>query len=412
MNESKSFEISKEIVLEAFHRVKANKGAAGVDGKTIADFEGDLERNLYKIWNRMSSGTYFPPAVRTVEIPKKDGGTRKLGVPTVADRIAQMVVKLYLEPKVEPKFHEDSYGYRPGKSALQAVRRAQERCWRKAWIVDLDIRAFFDTLDHSLIMRAVKKHTNEKWILLYIERWLKAPVEITEGTLESRNQGSPQGSVISPLLSNIFMHHAFDDWMRKTYPAVPFERYADDAVVHCTTEKQAEYIRSEIAHRLALCKLELHPEKTKIVYCLHAKRRRQYDHIQFDFLGFTFRPRKALSRHGHRFLNFLPAVSKKALKNIHAEIRGWRLHVRTPATLEDLARIVNPSVQGWYNYYGQFYKSELTAHLRHINTYLVRWVMRKFKRFKGHQTRAKEWLRSVARRTPNLFAHWKLGLTP
>lgn len=258
-------------------------------------------------------------------------------------------------------------------------------------------------------MRAVKKHT---WILLYIERWLRAPVETTEGILESRNQGSPQGSVISPLLSNIFMHHAFDDWMRKTYPAVPFERYADDAVVHCTTEKQAEYIRSEIAHRLALCKLELHPEKTKIVYCLHAKRRQQYDHIQFDFLGFTFCPRKAISRHGHRFLNFLPAVSKKALKNIHAEIRGWRLHVRTPATLEGLARIVNPSVKGWYNYYGQFYKSELTGHFRHINTSLVRWVMRKFKRFKGHQTRAKEWLRSVARRTPNLFVHWKLGLTP
>ncbi len=412
MSKPKPFDISKEIVEEAFYRVKANQGAAGVDGQTIEDFEKDLERNLYKIWNRMSSGTYFPPAVRTVEIPKKDGGVRKLGVPTVADRVAQMVVKLHLEPKVEPHFHEDSYGYRPGRSASQAVGKAQERCWRYAWVVDLDIRAFFDTLDHSLIMKAVKKHTDERWILLHVERWLKAPVQTTDGILEARDQGSPQGSVISPLISNIFMHHAFDDWMRKTYPSIPFERYADDAVVHCTSEKQAKYIRSEIAKRLALCKLELHPEKTRIVYCQHAKRRQQYDHIQFDFLGFSFRPRKAINRHGQRFLNFLPAVSKKALKNIHAEIRGWRLHVRTPATLEDLAQIVNPSVQGWFNYYGRFYKSVLKAHLRDINTYLVRWVMRKFRRFKGHRTRAKEWLRSIAQRMPTLFAHWKLGLTP
>lgn len=412
MSKPKPFNISKEIVREAFYRVKANQGAAGIDGKTIEDFEKDLERNLYKIWNRMSSGTYFPPAVRTVEIPKKDGGVRKLGVPTVADRVAQMVAKLYLEPKVEPHFHEDSYGYRPGRSAIQAVGKAQERCWKYAWVVDLDIRAFFDTLDHSLILKAVKKHTDERWILLYVERWLKAPVQTTDGILVARDQGSPQGSVISPLISNIFMHHAFDAWMRKTYPGVPFERYADDAVVHCTTEKQAKYIQSEVAKRLALCKLELHPEKTKIVHCQHAKRRQTYDHIQFDFLGFSFRPRKAINRHGHRFLNFLPAISTKALKHIHSEIRGWRLHTRTPAKLEDLAQIVNPSVQGWYNYYGQFYKSELKAHLRDINTYLVRWVMRKFKRFKGHQTRAKEWLRGVAQRVPTLFVHWKLGLLP
>jgi RNA-directed DNA polymerase len=337
---------------------------------------------------------------------------RKLGVPTVADRVAQMVAKLYMEPKVEPQFHEDSYGYRPGKSALQAVTRAQERCWKQAWVVDLDIRAFFDTLDHSLIMRAVKKHTDERWILLYIERWLKAPVKTTEGFVEARDQGSPQGSVISPLLSNIFMHHAFDDWMRKACPTTPFERYADDAVVHCTSEKQAKYVRNEIAKRLTLFKLELHPEKTKIVYCKHAARTQQYEHIQFDFLGFSFRPRAAINRHGQKFLNFLPAVSKKALKNIHQEIRGWRLHVRNPATLEDLAQIVNPSVQGWYNYYGRFYKSELKAHLRDINTYLVRWVMRKFKRFRGHPTRAKEWLRGVAQRTPTLFVHWDLGLIP
>ena len=335
-----------------------------------------------------------------------------LTVPTVADRVAQTVVKLYLEPKVEPLFHEDSYGYRPGKSALQAVAVAQQRCWRQAWVVDLDIRAFFDTLDHSLVMRAVKKHTNEKWILLYIERWLKAPVQDADGNVEARNQGSPQGSVISPLLSNIFMHHAFDEWMRTTYPSAPFERYADDAVVHCSSAQHALQLRDEIAKRLKLCKLELHPEKTRIVYCKHAARKQHYEQVQFDFLGFSFRPRAALNRHGKRFLNFMPAISVTAVKEIHEEMREWKLHTRTPARLEDLAQIVNPSVQGWYNYYGRFYKSVLKSHLRHINIYLVRWVMRKYKRFSRHKTRAKEWLRSVYHREPTLFAHWKLGLSP
>ena len=410
MNKPKPFDISAEIVREAFYRVKENKGAAGVDGQTVEDFEENLERNLYKVWNRMSSGTYIPPAVRAVEIPKIDGGVRTLGVPTVADRVAQMVVKLYLEPEVEPRFHEDSYGYRPGKSALQAVSRAQQSCWKQAWVVDLDIRAFFDTLDHSLVLRAVRKHTNEKWILLYIERWLKAPLQNREGKMEARNQGSPQGSVISPLLSNIFMHHAFDEWMRTTHPSAPFERYADDAVVHCSSEKHALHLRSEIAKRLKLCKLELHPEKTRIVYCKHDARRQHYEHVQFDFLGFSFRPRAALNRQGQRFVNFMPAISAKALKKIHEEMRAWKLHVRTPATLEDLAQIVNPPVQGWYSYYGRFYKSVLKSHLRHINIYLVRWVMRKYKRFRRHQTRAKEWLRGVYNRNPTLFMHWRLGL--
>ena len=412
MNKPKPFDISAEIVREAFYRVKENKGAAGVDGQTVEDFEENLERNLYKVWNRMSSGTYIPPAVRAVEIPKIDGGVRTLGVPTVADRVAQMVVKLYLEPEVEPRFHEDSYGYRPGKSALQAVSRAQQSCWKQAWVVDLDIRAFFDTLDHSLVLRAVRKHTNEKWILLYIERWLKAPLQNREGKMEARNQGSPQGSVISPLLSNIFMHHAFDEWMRTTHPSAPFERYADDAVVHCSSEKHALHLRSEIAKRLKLCKLELHPEKTRIVYCKHDARRQHYEHVQFDFLGFSFRPRAALNRQGQRFVNFMPAISAKALKKIHEEMRAWKLHVRTPATLEDLAQIVNPPVQGWYSYYGRFYKSVLKSHLRHINIYLVRWVMRKYKRFRRHQTRAKERLRGVYNRNPTLFMHLRLGLNP
>ena len=297
MSKAKPFEISQVVVEEAFRRVKANKGAAGVDGESIAEFESELENNLYRIWNRMSSGTYMPPPVKSVEIPKDNGkGVRRLGVPTVADRVAQMVVKLYLEPQVEPTFHADSYGYRPGKSALDAVAKTRERCWRSAWVIDLDIRGFFDNLDYNLVLRAVRKHTECKWILLYIERWLKAPIQMEDGALIPRASGSPQGSVISPLVSNIFMHHAFDEWMRKTFPNVPFERYADDVVAHCKTEKQAKYVRDVIAKRLALCKLELHPEKTRIVYCKDELRRGNYKHERFDFLGYTFRPRTARTR--------------------------------------------------------------------------------------------------------------------
>ncbi|MCA1617697.1 MAG: group II intron reverse transcriptase/maturase, partial [Acidobacteria bacterium] len=251
MDKTKPYSISKKVVWEAYLRVKANDGAAGIDDESVADFERDLKNNLYKIWNRMSSGTYFPPPVRTVSIPKSNGGERKLGIPTVGDRVAQMVVKLYLEPEVEPHFHPDSYGYRPAKSAVDAVETARKRCWRYDWCIDLDIKGFFDNLDHSLIMRAVKKHTNVAWVLLYIERWLKAPIQLEDGTLEERDRGTPQGSVVSPLLANTFMHHAFDEWMRGEFPHVPFERYADDVLVHCASEKQAKFVLAAIQKRLA-----------------------------------------------------------------------------------------------------------------------------------------------------------------
>ena len=228
MPEAKPYAISKQVVWEAYQEVKANHGAAGVDGQSIEAFETDLKGNLYKIWNRMSSGSYFPPPVRLVEIPKASGGTRPLGIPTVGDRVAQMVVKMHLEPLVEPQFHPDSYGYRPGKSALDAVATARERCWRSDWVIDLDIKGFFDNLGHELVMKAVRHHAEAPWVLLYIERWLKAPVERQDGSREERTKGSPQGSVVSPLLANLFMHYAFDLWMRRTYPDIRFERYADD----------------------------------------------------------------------------------------------------------------------------------------------------------------------------------------
>jgi len=367
LSKVKPFNISKQVVWEAYKRVKANKGAAGVDEETIAEFEEDLKDNLYKLWNRMSSGSYFPPPVRLVEIPKGKGSTRPLGIPTVTDRIGQMVVKLYLEPEIEPHFHPDSYGYRPGKSALEAVGVARKRCWWYDWVVDLDIRGFFDTIDHTLMMRAVRKHTECEWILLYIERWLKVPMQREDGELVDRDRGTPQGSVVSPLLANLFLHYGFDEWMRKTCPRIPFERYADDIVVHCVSERQAKWIKVMIERRLVQCRLELHPEKTKIVYCKDGTRGGRYGNEKFDFLGYTFRPRTSKTRSGKYFINFSPAVSNKATKKMWRDMRSWRFHRRSDKSLEDLSRICNPIVRGWINYYGRFYRSALIPVLQCLN---------------------------------------------
>ncbi len=412
MSKAKPFSISKQAVWDAFKRVKANGGAAGVDGESIAEFESDLKGNLYKLWNRMSSGSYFPPPVRTVEIPKETGGTRPLGIPTVSDRIAQMVVKLYLEPEVEPHFHQDSYGYRAGKSAIEAVGVARQRCWRYGWVLDLDIKGFFDNLDHGLVMRAVRKHTDCKWILLYIERWLKAPAQREDGTLVNRDKGTPQGGVASPLLANLFLHYAFDEWMKCNYPTLLFERYADDIIVHCSSEKQAKLIKTRIEERLLQCKLELHPEKTKIVYCKDDKRRDSYPNKTFVFLEYAFSPRKARSRSGQLFVGFGPAVSDKAAQRMRHEMRSWRFHLRGETSLEGLACDSNAILRGWINYYGQYYKSELYPVFHVLNRILVRWARRKYKRFKFHQRGATHWLRRIAYKQPWLFAHWEKGFRP
>ncbi|HEX9262196.1 MAG TPA: group II intron reverse transcriptase/maturase [Candidatus Bathyarchaeia archaeon] len=412
MSKAKPFSISKQVVWDAFKRVKANGGAAGVDGESIAEFESDLKGNLFKLWNRMSSGSYFPPPVRTVEIPKDSGGTRRLGIPTVSDRIAQMVVKLYLEPEVEPHFHQDSYGYRLGKSAIEAVGVARQRCWRYDWVVDLDIKGFFDNLDHGLVMRAVRKHTDCKWILLYSERWLKAPAQMADGTLVDRDKGTPQGGVASPLLANLFLHYAFDEWMKSNHPTLPFERYADDAIVHCSSERQAKWLKAQIGKRLVQCKLELHPEKTKIVYCKDDKRRGNYPHETFVFLGYLFAPRKARSQYGQCFVGFGPAVSGQAAQKMRKEMKSWRFHRRSDKSLEDLSRISNSILRGWINYYGRYYKSALYRIFTVLNRILTRWVMRKYKRFKFHQRQATHWLRRIARQQPWLFAHWEKGIRP
>ncbi len=408
MNKAKSFSISKQLVWEAYQRVRENGGAAGVDKQSLQDFEVNLKDNLYKLWNRLSSGSYFPPPVRRVEIPKKDGGKRPLGIPTVSDRIAQMVVKLVLEPEVEPHFHPDSYGYRPGRSAVEAVGVARQRCWRYNWVVDLDIRSFFDSIDHTLLMRAVCKHTQSPWVRLYIERWLKAPVQLKDGTLEERSAGSPQGSVVSPLLANLFLHYAFDMWMNRTHPSIPFERYADDVIAHCKTETEARQLVQEIEERLTACGLTLHPEKTKIVYCKDGYRRKQYPDVQFNFLGYSFQPRQAKSRRGNTFTSFLPAVSAKASEKMRNVIRSWKIHRWTQLTIEELAKSFNPVLRGWIGYYGQFYRSKLASIFTQLDYALTRWARRKYKRLKGSQTKANAWIKRIARQNPRLFVHWQI----
>jgi RNA-directed DNA polymerase len=409
---AKPFMISKRMVWEAYKRVKANQGTAGVDEESLADFARDLSNNLYKLWNRLASGSYFPPPVRTVMIPKRDGGQRVLGIPTVSDRIAQTVVAMVLESLLEPYFHPDSYGYRPGKSAKQALGVARQRCWRFDWCLDLDIKGFFDHLDHRLLQRALRKHTACPWVLLYVTRWLQAPVQDQEGTLIQRGQGVPQGGCVSPVLANLFLHYAFDAWMQREYPAIPFERYADDILVHCTSEEQAQELKTRIAQRLAQCALELHPTKTQIVYCKDADRQGTYAQERFDFLGYTFRPRRSKNRWGKYFINFTPAVSARATKAMRHTIRSWRLHLRSDKTLDDLSHMFNPILRGWVNYYGQYYKSALYPTFRVLDRILVRWAMRKYKKLKGHQRRATHWLGRVARRQPRLFVYWQMGVRP
>ncbi len=409
MDEARPFNIPKREVWEAFKKVKANQGAAGVDGQSIADFEADLSNNLYKLWNRLSSGSYFPPPVRRVDIPKADGGTRPLGIPTVADRVAQEVARRYLEPCLEPVFHTDSYGYRPGRSAIDAVRQARQRCWRYDWVLDLDVKAYFDSIDWELMLRAVRHHTNQPWVLLYIERWLKAPVQMEDGSIVPRTAGTPQGGVVSPILANLFLHYAFDMWMARTFPHIPFERYADDVICHCKSADEARMLWSTLADRFVACKLVLHPEKTKIVYCKDAKRRGKFPNQSFDFLGFSFRARKTIWQGHIAAHGFMPAVSPKALTAISRKIRRWTLHQRSDKTLQDLANMYNSYIQGWINYYGTFYRTQLRSTLTRIDLYVIRWACRKFKRFRHNTEGARDWLERLRRTNPALLAHWQLG---
>jgi RNA-directed DNA polymerase len=406
-SQDKPFAVPKLLVWEAWRQVKANQGAAGVDGQDLDEFETDLESNLYRIWNRMSSGTYFPPPVMAVEIPKPHGdGVRVLGVPTIADRVAQTTVAMFLEPLVEPRFHPDSYGYRPGKSAHDALAVCRERCWKYDWIIDLDVQKFFDEVPWDLTLKAVEAVTDCRWVLLYVKRWLAAPLKRPDGVLEARTRGTAQGSAVSPVLANLFMHYAFDRWMVRNHPGCPFERYADDAIVHCASSAQAETVLARIAVRMNEVGLRLHPDKTRIVYCKDSNRRGEHEYISFTFLGYRFKPREMRRRDGVKFTSFLPAISPEAMKAKSARLRKMRIHRRTNLTLTDLARWLNPIVAGWMNYYGRFYRSALHPLLRRVSLSLRRWAGRKYKRLRTFK-RFQRWWARLLEREPGLFAHWR-----
>jgi group II intron reverse transcriptase/maturase len=402
----KPFAIGKWEVVRAWEKVRANKGAPGADEVSIAEFEKDLKGNLYKVWNRMSSGTYFPPPVRAVEIPKAGGEVRLLGVPTIADRVAQTVAAARIEAVAEPLFHPDSYGYRPRRGALDAVARCRERCWRQDWVIDLDVRKFFDSVPWDLVVKAVEAHVKEPWVILYVKRWLAAPVRMPDGSLAERDKGTPQGSAVSPVLVNLFMHYAFDAWMAREFPGCPFERYADDAVVHCPTEGRARQVLAALEERMRQVGLELHPGKTRIVYCKDDNRRRPWGGpVSFDFLGYTFRCRSSQGKRG-RFAGFGPAVSDKAVKRMSETVASWHLRRRVNLTWEELAKWISPVIRGWMSYYGRFNRVQLYPLLARINYHVGAWLRAKYRRLRPLKALQRAW-RRVTTQNPSALPHWQ-----
>jgi len=409
--ETKSLPITREMVKKAYKKVKSNRGSAGIDRVSLEDYQADLSKNLYKLWNRLTSGSYFPPNVKEVEIPKTKGKVRKLGVPTVSDRIAQQVFKDLLEPILEKEFHNNSYGYRPLKSAHDAVEEVRKNVRNHGWVIDMDIKSFFDEIDHELLLKGLDRHVEEPWIKMYVKRWLEASVEDVKGRIHAKNgKGTPQGGVISPLLGNLYLHYTLDKWLEKHCQNIPFVRYADDVIVHCESEQQSEYVLNLIKKRLEECSLRLNEEKTKIVYCQDYRRTKKQYRKKFDFLGFSFQPRWTKSIRKGMFLGYDCAISISSKKRINTKWKDLKIHRWTGTTLSEIAKKVNPIMRGVYNYYGKYKMWELGSVVRSFHFRLVKWVINKYKRFGRSYKKAYEWLRKVRDSFPTMFYHWSLGV--
>ena len=407
---TKSLPVSKRMVYDSYLKTVSKQGGAGIDRESIEMFNVNMSKNLYKIYNRMASGSYLPPAVRTVFIPKKQGGIRPLGIPTVGDRIAQGVVKDYLEPSVDAIFHNSSFGYRPGRSAHDALVQCQTNCKQKAWVLDVDIKGFFDNISHSIMLDLVGQHTQEKWVLMYVERWLKAGVEQEDRSIIARTKGTPQGGVISPLLANIYLHHAFDKWMDETHQQCPFERYADDIVIHCSSKEEAETVMKELKVRMESFELTLHPEKTKIVYCKNYQRNEKHDNESFTFLSYSFQPRTVRDKFGRakRLLVFGAAICNNAKTSIRTAIKEVLQTRWSTQTLEWFAEKLNPKIRGWLNYYTRFNKDEAHGVFYYLNEQIRRWMKNTYK-IRGKKRLYNKY-RLWQAENPLLFYHWKIGI--
>jgi group II intron reverse transcriptase/maturase len=410
-NETRSIPISRQMVWEAYQKVRSNKGSAGVDAISMQEFDANRRKHLYKLWNRMASGSYFPPPIKEVEISKKDGSIRKLGIPTISDRVGQMVVKMFIEPRLEKIFSPNSYGYRPNRSAHQALAKVRENCWKKSWVIDLDIKGFFDNIDHQKLMLAVEKNVSENWVLLYIKRWLESPVITKSGNqIERQGKGTPQGGVISPLLANLFLHYAFDKWLQQTDERVEFTRYADDVIIHCNSQSHAEQVLRLVHHRMGSVGLELHPQKTKIVYCRDHKRKGHYPVVKFDFLGYSFQPRSSFSKKmGGMFLGYDCAISISSRKRIADKLEELNVNKLNFKSIVGIAQYLNPMIRGWVRYYGKFKMYELTKVFRLLSKRLVWWARNRYKRYKTNIRKAYKWLASIRKQFPTLFYHWNFS---
>jgi group II intron reverse transcriptase/maturase len=407
---SRAVAITKQMVKAAYRKVKANQGSAGVDKESLEEYQADLLNNLYKLWNRLSSGSYFPKPVREVSIPKANGSNRTLGIPTVSDRIAQQVIKAYLEPRLEAEFHRNSYGYRPLKSAHQAVEAVRSNVVEYAWVIDMDIKSFFDEVNHELLMKALACHVEEKWVMMYIKRWLEIPSQSKDGTLKLKEgKGTPQGGVISPLLSNLYLHYVLDKWLEKHYPEVAFVRYADDVVVHCNDENQAQQLLVAIRQRLQECKLRLNEEKTKLVYCKDYRRKEKKEYKKkFDFLGFTFKPQSAGYKSRSLFLRYDCVISQASETRIVTKWKKENFYRQTTLTIQEIATRINPQMRGLIRYYGKYKMWTLQKLIGHFHFRLAKWVLNKYKGLKGSYKKAYDWIREIKVSYPTMFYHWTI----